>query len=77
MSIQKIDAGSSQHTVRQLWIGTDREELQAAMESYCNQYPPAGYGTYFREIKECDSVAGVKNYSGQFFTNMSRGTSCD
>jgi hypothetical protein len=77
MTLQKIDAGSSQNMLRQLWICADKTELTQATEAYTKQYHPAGYGTRFTEIKECDSVAGVQRYSGQYFTNMSRGKSCD
>ena len=77
MAIQKIDTGSTNHMIHQLWICPDKEELQKEIESYTARYHPCGYGTRFTQILPCESIPHVKSYAGQFFTNMSRGTSCD
>ena len=77
MAIQKIDAGSSQHMIRQLWIGDTAEELQSEGDKQIAYYPPCGYGTRVTASQSCDNVPGVKHYAGKFFCNFSRGTSCD
>jgi hypothetical protein len=77
MAIQRINTGSSRAMIRELWIGDSIEELNAKMNETLSRYHPAGYGTHFSEVKPCDDVPGVRNYKGKFFTNLSRGTSCD
>lgn len=77
MTIEKIDAGSSNAIIRQLWLGDSIEELDTAANKFINQYPIPGYGTMVSKPQPCATLPQVKHYAGKFFCSVSRYTSCD
>lgn len=77
MAIYKINAGSSEHVIRELWIGDSAEELQTEGDKMISRYHPEGYGTRVTASQPCESMLQVRHYAGKFFCNFSRDTSCD
>lgn len=70
--ITRVDQGSSQHMVRQLWIADTKEQLEVEGAYQKIRYHPGGYGTRTSEI-----IPGTGEYEGKFTCTFSRGTSAD
>lgn len=77
MAIERINGGSSPAIIRELWIADTPEELTQLGEQMVSRYHPCGYGTRFTVPAKCESVSGLQRYTGKYFSNFSRYTSCD
>ena len=73
MTILKTDSGSNSSTIREIWISESPSELKESIEKYRQDYDPRAYSTFFTPIHGCFDVNG--NYTGKWYTNMSRWTS--
>lgn len=71
--VTKIDAGTCENNVRQLWVAQTEKDLMDEFKLIQKRFPTPGYGTMMHTVRFQEHGPHQDKWTAIFF----RGTSCD